>query len=287
MALEFRKRLFRKPSKKAQYILAFLALFLVLTLVICWGIVRHRLGEREIGDSSSAGSTVAENDYTNADKGHLLVIVADSEKARFIYLQSDPANNTIYAMTVPSTLTIKDGMSTEALYRKHGTADTAAALGAALDLPLSHHLSLTAANAEKWCTALENGLDFTMPQAVNLKTASDTPLSLTSGKQTLTAAQTVALLLHADTFADDVIATIINQYMREGRYLLKDFERLSNLAQTDLRIGDFTEYRHILDYLAFNNQGALCCVIDLPTITKNDTTVVDLAKLKKSSALYQ
>ncbi len=287
MALEFRKRRFHKPGKKMQYFLAFTALLTALVLVIGWGIVRHKLGERQVDSSSDEESSTVNTPYTTADNSHVLLILTDRETTRYLFLQASPAHKAIYAMPIPGELTVKDDTTVDSLYRKVGAADTVKALAASLQLPLTHHVTLTVKNAEKWCVALEHGVDFTLQEAVNYQTTDDIPATLLSGDHKLTATQIPSLALQSDTLYADMVAAILNQYLHKKRHLSTDFSRLADLAQTDLRIGDFTDYQTALDYLKTQNTGSLCRILTLPTQTDGGKIRINLAALKETAPLYQ
>ncbi len=287
MALEFRKRRFRKPSKKTQYFLAFAALLLVLTLVALWGLIRFKLGEMHNGNSSDDSSTsLPEISYTADDKGNLLCIVTDEENDRFFLVQSDPARKSIHLMAIPRMLTIKNEQTLTALYRKNGAASVANALADVLQLSIKHHLTISTDNVEKWATRLDSGLNFSLKNTVTYTDENNAAIPLSAGQHTLTAAQISHLLLN-DNCGTDIFVAIINQYMTNAIHLPTEFAALSNLVQTDLRIGDFNDYREILSYLAENNDGALCKKLSLPTKRIKNRIVPDTSILKKCAVLYE
>ncbi len=268
MALEFYKRRFRMPSKRMQYVLAFTALLLALALVFCWMMIRHKMDEMQ-GDASSddASSNVSTITYTAEDEAHLLLIVEEENNARFILVHADPANRAIRVAGVPENALTVDGLSLTPLYQKHGAAYVVNQLATLTDRPLRHYAAVTRANTEKWFVRLGNDLMLTLEADVALADENGAQTTLTAGEHTLSAPQTTALLCHptaAEELRAEVIAAMLRQYLQSGRNLSADFSYLANMAQTDLRIGDFTGYRERLVYLAEQNANGSCAITAQP-----------------------
>ncbi len=264
MALEFYKRRFRMPSKRMQYVLAFTALLLALALVFCWMMIRHKMDEMQDGASSDdASPNVSTITYTTEDEAHLLLIVEEENTARYILVHADPANSAICVTGVPENAITVDGLSLTPLYQKHGAAYVVNQLAGLTDRPLRHYAAITRANAEKWFARLGNDLMLTLEEDVVLADENSAQTTLTAGEHTLNAPQTTAVLCHpaaAEKLRAEVIAAMLRQYLQSGRNLSADFSYLANMAQTDLRIGDFTGYRDRLVYLAEQNSSGSCSI---------------------------
>ncbi len=264
MALEFYKRRFRMPSKRMQYVLAFTALLLALALVFCWMMIRHKMDEMQGGDSSDdASSNVSTVAYTAEDEAYLLLIVEEETGAHFILVHADPANRAIRVAGVPESAFTVDGLTLTPLYQKHGAAYVVNQLATLADRPLRHYAALTRTNTEKWFARLGNDLMLTLEEDVVLTDENGTQTTLTAGEHTLNAPQTTALLCRPDAaekLRAEVIAAMLRQYLVSGRNLSADFSNLANIAQTDLRIGDFTGYRERLVYLAEQNASGSCAI---------------------------
>lgn len=262
MALEFYKRRFRVPSKKMQYILAITALLLACALVFCWMIIRHKAEKARENSAASddASSVVSAPVYTKEDEGHLLLIISSEETARFILLHSDPANNSISVTTVSETAVSDNGLTLTPLYRKHGATRVAELLAKAENIPLKHYAAVSDSSAQRWFARFENGITLTLDAPITLPAQEgEETLEFDAGEQLLNATEATALLTRGDDHvAAKVIAAMLRQYLYKERYLASDFAYLANIAQTSLRIGDFTDYQDRLDYLAEQNSLGRC-----------------------------
>lgn len=264
MALEFYKRRFRKPGKKMQYFLAFTALLLAILAVTTWMYVRHRLsliGSEDGEDDLS--STVSAEQYTAEDKAGLLVVFTGDEQMRFVLITTDPANAAVTVTAIPDDTATGNDTTLSALYQKHGGARAVSAVATLSKQPVKHYLSISADNAEKWFNRLENGLTVTLSSPLSYPAADGSPTTLSAGEHTLNAVQITALLSYAETpeqACAELLAAMLQQYLRTGRNLTSDFSFLANATQTNLRIGDFTAYRDALSYLATKNDEGVCTV---------------------------
>jgi hypothetical protein len=247
-----------------QYVLAFTALLLALALVFFWMMIRHQMDEMQGGASSDdSSSNVSSIAYTAEDEAHLLLIVEEEDSARFILVHADPANSAICVTGVPENALAVDGLSLTPLYQKHGAAYVVNQLAAKSGRPLRHYAAVSRSNAEKWFARLGNDLMLTLKGDVVLTDENGAQTTLTAGEHTLSAPQTTALLCHpsaTEKLRADVIVAMLRQYLQSGRNLSADFSYLANMAQTDLRIGDFTGYRDRLVYLAEQNSSGNCSI---------------------------
>ncbi len=282
MALNFRRRLFRTPSKPMQYILAFCALLIVLALVVCWAIVHQNRDSMQSTSSDGDTSAMQQEAFDSNDKGNLLCVVADKRDARFYLIQSDPAKPAIYILPIPQQLTVAENKTLLALYREAGAIKTATTLAELLKLPLKHYLTITPDNAAKWLGRARDGIHITLENAVNYTDDSGQTTSIPSGKLTATASQASMLLHHSDETGSTVLAALLNSYMTAKRNLMADFSELCNrVSQTNLRIDNFTAYRNALVHLSETNSGDITTITILPTENKDDTLTVSHRDLKR------
>lgn len=261
MALEFRRRRFRKPGKTMQLILAGLLLLIAAGFVVFWVAVRlHQPAAPAESSSDSSTDAAAQADPT-WEPTYLLILLTDEDAPRAVLLRSDPLRASLQATPLSSAAWISDSSRLDTLFRKEGAAAVTNAVAAALDIPLQHYVALRYDEVESWLNYLENGLILTLPEAVE-----SGGLRLEAGEHSLTATQSVNLLRYtgwstaeqAQTVAADAVSAMLNQYFRTNRYLEGDFSALSNLCKTDLRISDFAADKARLTYLTAQNQGALC-----------------------------
>lgn len=296
MPLYFRPRSKRPLSRRAQFALAFAALALALGVVAAWMAVGYYSEQSRNPNtqenSSSAPPTV---EYTAEDTGNLLFILREEDICHYTLIQADPQHREMVAAALPGGLTDGNTTLAEALNKK-GATKAASVVGDALELPVSHHMVMSFAQAENFLNYLENGVTLTLPQTIEFVDENGAKLQLKAGKQTLNAAQAVSLLRYEDwkdpadrqSIATRLVHAILNAYVREGRYFTGDFSTLANLCQTDLRIGDFTAWRETLEYLATaNTDGTLCRFAELAGTTYEDQRFVpDMRNNRKENPLY-
>lgn len=292
MPLYFRKR--RPLGQRTQFILAIAALALVLAILLGWLFVRHQLSHPSPESQNSEPNDVVTPVYTKADTTQLLVILTDAGAERFWLVQAAPADVAMHCATIPPKTITPIGLTlTEALH-KHGPAKATEQVSALTKLTVRHYLALSSADAETFLNDLEEGVSYTLPETVQFTEQNGASVRLQAGDRILTAAQTAGLLRytkwqqpHAQQNAGaDLLTAILNQYLLPNRSLHGDFSTLSNLAQTNLRIQDYTAYESTLDYLANGNTGSLCDTIIIPgSSDKAGSFTTDVNALKKT-ALY-
>lgn len=264
MALEFYKRRFRLPSKKMQYVLAITALLLACALVFCWMIIRHKVEEAQENSTPSddTSSAVSSPVYTEEDEGHLLLIVTSDETARFIHLHADPANTTIRVTTIDENAVTDNELTLTPLYQKFGAAKVTELLAKAENIPLKHYAAVSDTAAQRWFARFENGITLTLDAPITLPAQEgEEAAEFRAGEQLINATDATALLTRGDDHvAAEVIAAMLRQYLHKERLLASDFAYLANIAQTSLRIGDFTDYQDRLTYLAEQNSLDNCAI---------------------------
>lgn len=264
MALEFYKRRFRVPSKKMQYVLAITALLLACALVISWMVIRHKAEEARENSSSTndASSVVSAPAYTDEDAGYLLLIIHNEDTARFILVHSDPANNKINVSTIDENSVSENDLSLTPLYHKFGAPKVAELLAKTENIPLRHYAAVSDSAAQRWFARFEGGITVMVDSAITIPAQKEEqPLEFEAGEQIVNATEATTLLTRADDFtAARVITGMLKQYLHEVRYLPTDFSYLANIAQTSLRIGDFTDYHDRLSYLAAQNTLGNCTI---------------------------
>lgn len=296
MPLYFRPRSKRPLSRRTQFTLAFAALALALGVVAAWMAVAYYTEQSRDpdaqGNSSSAPPTV---EYTDEDTGNLLMIFRDDAVEHFVLVQADPAAREMVTAPLAGNLTTDGETSLSATLAKSGPAKAAALVETALELPVSHYIQMTGNQVESFLNHLDSGVTLTLPQAIEFTDENGAKLQLKAGKHTLNATQAVSLLRYTgwkdkadgQRMAADLVCAVLDEYVYEGRYFSGDFASLSNLSQTDLRIGDFSTWRGTLEYLAASNDGALCSRVQLVGKTNdNGLFVPDNKKNRNNSPLY-
>ena len=247
----------------------------------------------EPDESTSSAPPAAE--YTAEDAGNLLIIVRDDSAEHYVLVQADPAEKEMVSVPLPGGLTADGKGSLSATLAKSGPAKATALVETALELPVSHYIQMTGNQVESFLNYLENGVTLTLPQAVEFTDENGAKLQLKAGEHTLNATQAVSLLRYTDwknkadsqRVAADLVCALLNDYVYEGRYFSGDFATLANLSQTDLRIGDFSAWKEILDYLAANNNGSLCSQVELAGSTDKDGLFTpDNKKNRRETPLY-
>ena len=280
------------PSRPVQFILAFLALLIVLALLAIWLFIGYRQSiSPNVPDQSDTSLPVSAEPI--AGVGNTLLILQQEQQTHFVLLQANPSAAHILVAAVPANLATEDGSTLADTLRKHGSIRAKEEAAAALGMPIRHHITLSAAAAESYFGYLEEGLTLTLPEDVAYVDQNGAHVKLSAGQRTLSPAQMGALLRytgwqsadHARDAAADLIAAIINRYWRSDCSFKGHFATLSNVAQTDLRIDHFNDYRATLSYLAEHNDGTLCRRVVLSGTTANGFFTVDMAEMQTQTGL--
>ena len=296
MPLYFRPRSKRPLSRRVQFALAFAALALALGIVAAWmavGYYSEQSRNPDTQENSSSPPPAAA--YTAEDSGNLLVIFRDDNTEHFILVHADPAEREMATVPLTGSLSADGEASLSATLAKSGPAKAVALVETALDLPVSHYIQMTGNQMESFLNRLDSGVTLTLPQVIEFTDENGAKLHLKAGKHTLNATQAVSLLRYTalkdkadgQRVAADLVCGVLNDYVYEGRYFSSDFASLSNLSQTDLRIGDFSAWQETLEYLAAANDGTLCSRVELAGTTNDKGLFIpDNKKNRKDTPLY-
>ncbi len=266
MALEFRRRRFHKPPKKGQLILALTILILALCFATAW--IAVNLAANAPSAPTPPDSSSTEPVFTQDDVGHLLVIVREENKEQFVHLMADPEHRTIWATGIPADTDNGNGSTLSQVLRKSGEAAATKALTSTQEIPVRQYVSFTAEEITRWFEYLGNDFTIQLTEAVTYTDMTGKPVRLEAGEHLLNAEKATALLLNNQQqtssdfalFGAKVTASVINQYLHTQRYLSADFAHIADETKTSLRIGDFNDYRHVLQFMATENDGDLCKV---------------------------
>lgn len=269
MALHFRRPIFHKPSQTLLVILGLIGLLIALTVLGSWLAIRFHAAE-EPGEEGS--SDVFSDETTAADDRDLLIILTELPGERFILLHSSPMNGSITVCPIPGD-TALSGKTVAELYGKQGPAAAVSAIADTYAPALRHYVQMDADNAEKWLSYLENGISYTLPEAVEYTAPDGATLRLSAGEQRLTSSQAVMLAGYTgwtnggDTnrVTAQLVAAMCNATLTADRPFAADFSELCNLSRTSLRIDDFTGWRDPLRVLAGKNTGNIAVVGNIPT----------------------
>lgn len=293
MPLYFTKPKRWPPSRPVQFILAFLVLLVVLVVLGAWLFIGYR---QSIGPGQSDGSdtSLPVSAEPLAGTANSLLIINESGHEQFVLIQANPAAGRMAVAPVPATLRATDGSTLADTLRKHGSASAKETVAAALELPIEHYITLSAAGTETYLGYLENGLTLTLAEDVSYTDANGAKVKLSAGERTLAPGQAAALLRYTDwkspdnglAVAADLTAAVLNQYLLPDHSLGGHFAALSNAAQTDLRIDHFNSYRSTLAYLAEQNDGTLCRCVTLSGTTTDGLFTPDLTAIRAQTGLY-
>lgn len=258
MKAEFMKRRSRLPGKKTRAVLAVLLLLITSTVLAAWVVVTYRAGmDKQPTPESSAPS--AGPLWTAADRRTVLLLFTDEGNERFVLAQGDPEHGRLLLCVLPGDARA-DGDTLTQTVRSKGAPAAAAAAQRITGIAVAHYVAMDGTALEKWLNHLEGGLTVTLPEDV---IPSGGGVRLTAGECTLTAAQAVDVLrftgwkdpaLH-ERITADLLAAMARQYLIAGRSLSSDFAALTNIARTDLRIGDLTARREALAALTEREGG--------------------------------
>ncbi len=291
MALEFRKRRFRKPGKNGQLAIAIAAVLLGLCIAAAWIAISFR--PQPSGDIE--GSSDTQNDaesFASMTPRNLLVMLTDKGYERFTLVQIDPADQCVRVAAVPSLLSDDTDRTLVSVLHKSGIVDAVKLTADVLRLPIDHYIALTAEQAESWFNYLESGIVISLPQKVDFTDDAGAVVRLDKGEHNLTATQTVALLRYdgwsdpANThFHAQILAAMINQHATPQRRYATDFAKLSNLGRTSLRIGDFDNFLPALKHTV-DAEDTLCTVEELKGTHQAGRFIFNYESTAADSSIY-
>lgn len=277
-SLQPKKKKHQKLNSVIVFLIAFVLFLLVFGGLCLWAFVR--INEERRGEASEPASVVSQAGpvFTEEDAGNLLVVTVDDSAARgFIVVHSDPLNTRIRTLAVPRETAVDVGTEQQRLfelYAKQGVQEAEAAVGRLLGLEFGNYAVITYENVEKYISRLSDGLIFTLPEDLNYQDPEGkASIKLEGGPRTLTASQVVNVMRYPNWYggrkqqADvqaQLLAALINQYLLPARDLQSDFETLTGVIQSDIKISHFTKAKTGLEYLASRNtEGAICSSVSL------------------------
>ena len=163
-----------------------------------------------------------------------------------------------------------------------------------MELPINNYIYLTASGVNKFVNEMENGVTIELPESVSYTDENGIKSTLSAGKTTLTAGQTTAVLAHskwkssenAASVATSITASLFNGYMTTDHSLKGYFGVLSNVAQTNLRIDNYTAYASALNHLAECNTGDVAAIVQLDGETENGLFIPDVDACRHNSGFY-
>ena len=259
------------------FVVAFLIFLLVFGGLCLWAyskINEEKLNTAPSGSSSSVSSESAA--FTDEDIRNLLIVTVDGTDAQgFLAVRSDPAALKMWVLSFPRE-TVADVGTSEVrlydLYKAQGITAVEDAMETISGIKFNNYAVITYANYEKVLDHFDSGLVFSVPENVN---STDSILKIDSGLRTLRSSQVTQILRYsswkggqkqkADIQAQ-VVAAMINQYMRESRAkkMDTDFNAMINLVRpSDIMISHYADAKAGLTYLAGNNDGSICQTITL------------------------
>lgn len=292
MPLYFNKRRHWPPSRPIQFILAFLALLLAVVILVAWLMIGYHQSAPKPEQEPDTSSTTQQE--TIMDIGRCLVILDVEEKQHFILVQTNPATPQVSIMHIPQNLAVENSTLKE-VFKKHGSPRAVQVLSEALQLPVSHYLTLNGKGIENFVNQFENGIVYTLPEKISYTDENDIRIHLDAKEHTLTGGQVKEILrydgwnksTYRAKIAPELLCALINQYMREEFPLRAYFGLLSNDAVSDLRIDNFNAYHTALTQIARGNNGDVCKISKLTGNTSNGKFAPDIADLQKSSPFYR
>lgn len=276
MAKHQKKRRKTTASNAVVFAVTFLVFLVVFGGLCLWVVVRMN-EEKRSNDASSGATNLLSNHaaaaFTAEDARNLLIITVDEGQAQgFVAVRMDPAGTSMRAAAFPRDMVVEqeaEEIRLYELYAAQGAAATRDALAEATHCVLDNYAVITYPAIKDTVDYYENGLIMEFSESLEYK--DDTlNIQLPAGHQYLTSSQVLDVLRYpawrggrkqrADIQAQ-VVAALINQYMREARIAKadEDFSAMVNhLLTTDIRRQHFHAARAGLDYLAGQNTGALC-----------------------------
>jgi len=288
MSLRYGKQNKLSTKQIIPIILALIALLLAIAVMAAWMLIRYRQNKTPTSEESTDGVSNYIEPLTAVESS--LIIFDFEESARFVLVQTDPADAVIRVVHVPANLADKSGNTLSSILDKHGSLQVIQAVSTALELTVKHYITWSADGVQSFLNELSSGIVYTLPEAIRYTDENGSTIRLSAGEQKLTGAQAAAVLQYhlwndptnAQLIAVQMTAAVLNQYMVPQQSLDGYFASLADTAQTDLRIDNYNSFRRVLTHLADNNTGALCRCITLVGTESNGIFIPDIPAMKKS-----
>lgn len=286
---------FRKPkngNRPIHILLTCLAAVIAVAVLSVWLMVSY-LQRRPVVDTDGADATTTYTE-TVTEPATCLVILDMDEINHFLLVQTVPAENRVLLASVPDNLDVNSDDTLNGLLKRNGPVKVMQTVSKQLHLPIDHYLCLTPSGINKFLAEMDKGVTVKLPQSISYTDENGISSSLSAGSVNLTAGQATTVLSYtkwkkpqyADLMATRIMAALINHYMTSDYSLRGYFGVLANVAQTDLRIDNFTAYAPALTQLAENNDGKLCTVVTLEGDVREGQFVPDIDKCRKNTGMY-
>lgn len=289
MPFHFQSKRQEAAARRKKYVLATIALLLAIAILVGWLVVsyhRTAASEKPEEESSLPAPPVEEP----ADTASSLLILKEEETLRLVLVQFAPATHRAYTLPIPANLDC-GGQKLSDILQKEGSPRVKKAVAAALGIPITHHITMSITNMERYLNYLESGVTYTLPEAATYPNDSLVEATIPAGEQHLAANQVSGLLRYnkwskkdtAHTVAAELVAAILNQYLIPDHRFDGDYATLANLMTTDIRIDHYTAYVSTLEKLAdYNTDGILCTALPIHGTEQDGLFRLDRNTLKES-----
>ena len=286
---------FKKPktgNRPIHIILTCLAAIIAIAILLTWLMISYLENKpAKEPDDADPTTTYAES---ISDPATALVMLNMGERHHFLLVQTVPAEDRVILASVPNNLDTGSSDTLAKLLNRSGPVKVMQAVANQLHLPIDHYICLTPSGVNKFISELDKGISVKLAEKITYTDENGISSSLSAGSVNLTAGQATAVLSHngwkkpqnADLMATRIIAALINQYMTSEYSLRGYFGVLANVAQTDLRIDNFTAYASALEQLAENNNGKLCTTTTLDGTIEDGRIVPNIEACRKNTGLY-
>lgn len=290
MAYQFKKP--KTANKPIHIVITALIALIAVAILIVWlsfSYLQNRPTEQpETPEETDTGIEIV------TETASCLVILDMGENRQFVLVQTVPESTQVILAPIPAKLDTGSNDTLGDLLTRNGPVKVTETISNQLELPISNYFYFTPAGVNKFLSEMENGIKVKLPEPVTYTDENGIKSTVPSGTSTLTASQATAVLSYADwnksqnasIVATRVMTSLFNNYMTSDYSLKGYFGTLSNVAQTNLRIDNFTAYVTALNHLAENNTGNIVTVVELSGTNDNGRFVPNIDDCRQNSGLY-
>ena len=267
-----RKQKTSRGGSGMAFLITFVVFLLIFGGIMVWA-VNEYLDQSKPPEAPAPAPSVTDPPAAPAQIRRLLLITEDGGQARgFVLLSAEAAAGRIRVIPLPRETVTTDRTTQSRLYEVYAAEGVPAVIEQVetlTGLSVDHYAVMTYANVQKLVTYLNDGVIFTLPEAVSYQTADGSTVHMKSGARTLSSTQVTDLFRYTEwhsgrrgqaNIQGQLIAALIDQYFVAARFDENDtdFKAIINLTRSDLLVSDFNAARPDLLTLAKHNNRNIC-----------------------------
>lgn len=265
----------RRMNPGAVFLITFLSFLLVFGGLMVWGVSEY--WQQNYAPKPVAKPTETAVPTASAPRVHrALLITQDAGEAQgFVVISAEIREARVRVIPVPRETVVTEGETQTRLFEYARTADPAAVtaqVASLLGMDIPHYAVLSYDNYTRLINYFNEGVIFTLGEAVPYDAPGGGQITMKAGVHTLTAPQAMELLRYTGWHSGrrgradvqgNLVAAMINQYFVPARFDEedRDFYAVIDLVQSDILTPQFIAARaDLLALSRVNNRGVAAVI---------------------------